>query len=99
MAVDFYNIGDTNRHNCLFSINTKDFELFEKALIEFHISTGLRIDPYGTTRLYKGHVALIRRLLQDALVSKNITKENSKVLTVILEQFIKFDIDLLIVGD
>ncbi|MFD0765642.1 hypothetical protein ACFQZI_12330 [Mucilaginibacter lutimaris] len=99
MAIEFYDISDVSRRNILFDISNKDFDFFEKIVSELRKSTGVCIDPYSTSRLYRTHVIKLIELLKKELSSDTTTRQEHKVLTTILQKFSNVSTDLLIIGD
>jgi len=67
MPLDLYDINDVHLNNKLFEIEYADFEIVESVLSSFKKTTGITIDPYGTTRIYAGHIKLIISLTKEYL--------------------------------
>lgn len=90
MAIEFYSLTDASRKQPLFSISHRDFDLLEDVWDQYQKLTGLSIDTYGTSRVYPGHVDLIKKLL---LV------RSDKAAKALLLSLDKSDAGFLVMGD
>ncbi|WP_114939900.1 hypothetical protein [Mucilaginibacter endophyticus] len=77
MPLDLYDINDIHLNNKLFEIEYADFEIVESVFSSFKKTTGITIDPYGTTRIYAGHIKLIISLTKEYL--SNLKEDKQRV--------------------
>jgi hypothetical protein len=66
MAIEIYSSNDTTRGKLLFSLDFASHQLLSRKIGELKTKTGITIDPYGTTRLYRNHACLLAGLIESA---------------------------------
>lgn len=64
MALDFHLPSDTARARPLFSVSHAQLEALAAALAQFERRAGLRLDPYGTTRLGPAQCGVLSELVE-----------------------------------
>jgi hypothetical protein len=77
----------------LYSALTSPFTIFEE-------KTGIFIDPYGDARLSHQHAALLLKIISDEVANKKLLLKNVITgFTNFLEQLVRMQTDVILIGD
>ncbi|SEO38628.1 hypothetical protein [Mucilaginibacter sp. OK283] len=97
MAIDFYDLLDTNKKKILFEISQDDFDEIEFAFSRLRKKTGVYIDAYGKSRIYRNHVELLVSFMTESM--KEATLDKRKTLSETIAKFKIVDKGFLTEGD
>jgi|EndMetStandDraft_4_1072995.scaffolds.fasta_scaffold04298_3 hypothetical protein len=97
MAIDFYDLLDENRKTKLFEISQEDFNEIEDVFLQIKKQTGVYIDAYGKSRIYRSHVELVIALMMETMKASDSNKR--KVLSETIIKFKTVDQGFLTEGD
>ncbi|MEM7240767.1 MAG: hypothetical protein AAF429_01145 [Pseudomonadota bacterium] len=65
MPIDFYNSADLKREVLLYSLKEDALQKLSTCFTEFRSKTGLRIDPYRSTKFYGSTLLSLAELCAD----------------------------------
>lgn len=100
MPLDFYDINDIRLSQKLFELDETDIETLEPVLSSLKKTTGVTIDPYGTTRIYANHIWLMISLIQRSLLTlNNSILSKHAILSRVLARFKEVQEGFIIIGD
>jgi transcriptional antiterminator Rof (Rho-off) len=97
MAIDFYDLLDANKKKILFEISQDDFDEIEFAFSRLRKKTGVYIDAYGKSRIYRNHVELLVSFMTESM--KEATLDKRKTLSETIAKFKIVDKGFLTEGD
>ena len=97
MAIDFYDLLDANKKKILFEISQDDFDEIEFAFSRLRKKTGVYIDAYGKSRIYRNHVELLVSFMAESM--KEATSDKRKILSETIAKFKIVDKGFLTEGD
>lgn len=97
MAIDFYDLLDTNKKKVLFEISQDDFDEMAFAFSHLRKKTGVYIDPYGKSRIYRNHVELFVSFMTESM--KEAASNKRKILSETILKFKTVDEGFLTEGD
>lgn len=84
MAIDFYDLLAPDKK--LFEISQDDFNEIEFVFLHLREKTGVVIDPYGRSRIYRNHVELVISFMTEAINGSNSNKRK-----ILFETIAKFE--------
>jgi hypothetical protein len=97
MAIDFYDLLDGNKIKVLFEISQDDFDEIEFVFSYLRKKTGVYIDPYGKSRIYRSHVKLLVSFMSESV--KESASNKRKILSETIAKFKTVDQGFLTEGD
>lgn len=97
MAIDFYDLLDGNRKKILFKISQDDFDEIEFVFSYLKKKTGVYIDAYGKSRIYRDHVEMLVSFMTECM--KESSSNKGKILSETITKFKTVDKGFLTEGD
>ncbi|QEC77673.1 hypothetical protein [Mucilaginibacter ginsenosidivorax] len=97
MAIDFYDLLDTNKKKILFEISQDNFAEIEFVFLHLREKTGLYIDAYGKSRIYRSHVDMLVSFMTESM--KESASNKRKILSETITKFKIVDQGFLTEGD
>jgi len=97
MAIDFYDLLDANKKKILFQISQDDFDEIEFVFSHLKKKTGVYIDPYGKSRIYRSHVEMLVSFMTESM--KEAASNKRKILSETIIKFKTVDQGFLTEGD